>query len=151
MKSTETAPIKILYADDDRDDRELFADALAIYDSNTRLILVEDGKELLDYLSNITDIFPDIIFLDINMPCFCGKQCLREIRRNPIFNDVPVVMFSTSALPVDIEETFSNGANLYVRKPSSFDGHVSIFESIFEGDWQQELLSTAKERYLLLT
>jgi CheY-like chemotaxis protein len=92
---------------------------------------------------------PDIIFLDINMPCVDGKQCLKEIRNNKELDKVPVVMFSTSNHEKDIEETFKNGANLYVSKPSFFIDQVKILQKIFSLNWQEDLLKPDKKRFVL--
>jgi hypothetical protein len=58
-------------------------------------------------------------------------------------------MFSTSNYDTDIEETFANGANLYVSKPTFFNDEVKILEKIFALHWQEDLLKTDKERFVL--
>src|SRR6185436_708779 len=113
MFSREGNPIKILLADDDEDDKMFFEDALKEANPKTQLKTVDDGQQLMKYLAEVDGNHPDIIFLDINMPCKNGKECLKEIRSNKELDEVPVVMFSTSDHEKDVEETFQNGANLY--------------------------------------
>jgi CheY-like chemotaxis protein len=149
MVTKEGDPIKILLADDDEDDREFFKDALDEVNSRTQLKTVEDGERLMKYLASVDGNHPDIIFLDINMPCKDGKQCLKEIRSKKELDKVPVIMFSTSSFEKDVEETFKNGANLYVSKPSFFMDEVKILQQIFGLNWQENLLKTDKERFLL--
>jgi len=120
MEIRDGKPIKILYADDDKDDRELFQQALKDAHTDAKLTTVEDGDKLMKYLAQVDGQHPDIIFLDINMPCKNGKECLKEIRSKKELDEVPIVMFSTSSYKEDIDETFANGANLYVSKPVFF-------------------------------
>lgn len=142
-------PIKILYADDDEDDRDLFRQALNDAHTDAKLTMVEDGDKLMKYLASVDGKHPDIIFLDINMPCKNGKLCLKEIRRIEELDKVPVIMFSTSSYKEDIEETFRDGANLYVSKPVFFEDEVNILKKIFALDWQEELLKIDKKRFVL--
>jgi CheY-like chemotaxis protein len=85
------------------------------------------------------------------MPYKSGKHCLKEIRSIEKLDTVPVIMFSTSSHPKDIEETFANGANLYVSKPVFFDDEVKIFKAIFSFDWQEQLLKLDKKNFVLYT
>ncbi len=149
MVTRDGEPISILYADDDGDDHELFKDALGEAKSTAKLATVEDGEKLMQYLSEVDGQLPDIIFLDINMPRKNGKQCLLEIRSIDLLAHIPVIMFSTSAYPEDIEETFKNGANLYVSKPVFFEDQVKILKKIFSLNWQDDLLKPDRERFVL--
>ena len=150
METSEGNPIKILYADDDVDDREFFQAALTEAKSDAELTTVEDGDKLMKYLATVGD-HPDIIFLDINMPRKDGKTCLKEIREIEELKKVPIIMFSTSSHPTDIAETFKNGANLYISKSNFYNGQVKIPKKIFALNWQEELLKQDKNRFILHT
>ncbi|MEJ7588012.1 MAG: response regulator [Ferruginibacter sp.] len=76
-------------------------------------------------------LLPDIVFLDLNMPGKNGKECLKEIKENPRFKALPVIIYSTSAHTKDIMDTHSTGANLYIRKPSSMRGLISVIRRVF--------------------
>ena len=67
------------------------------------------------------------------MPCKSGKECLEEIRAKDEFNDVPVVILSTSSHKADIDYCLKNGANDYLVKPASFKGMKTIVENICSG------------------
>ena len=112
-------PSRILLADDDADDRELFEEALSDIQPNATLTTAQDGEELMFILQNYHK--PDLLFLDLNMPRKNGKECLLEITNNPALKQIPIVIFSTSVNPLDIEETFSLGALLFMRKPNSYE------------------------------
>src|SRR6478672_4937519 len=109
--------LKILLADDDPDDRELFTEAAESHDVSVES--VPNGIELMQTLIHAAAL-PDFILLDLNMPEKGGKECLHEIRQYNKFDSVPVIIYSTSSSKKDIEDTFSMGANLYITKPNSF-------------------------------
>lgn len=149
METKEGNPVKVLLADDDADDRELFRIALTETDNSAKLTAVEDGDKLMQYLSKVDGHPPDIIFLDINMPCKNGKQCLREIRSNRMLKHIPVIMFSTSYNKADVDETFSDGANRYVPKPVLIKDLVKILQRIFSSGSKENFLKPDKKNFVL--
>ena len=108
--------MKVLLADDDEDDRFFFAKALKKFSTTASLVSVEDGSELMKYLSKRTDNLPDILFLDINMPRKNGYECLLEIKSNKDMKDLPVVMYSTSLEEGMADTLYQKGAHCYLRK-----------------------------------
>lgn len=144
-----TRPLEIFLADDDADDRTLFEEAVLEADSSVKLTTVEDGTQLMQLLAQINEPPPpDLIFLDINMPGKTGKACLREIRRNQRFDRVPVIMFSTSSFRNDIDETFQDGASLYVPKSVFFEDERSALQKLFSINWKKYLSGQSKENFL---
>src|SRR6218665_2488934 len=87
LKTTE--PVKILLADDDQDDRELFGDALQEAGINSELVTVENGQEVIENLKDKETPNPDIVFLDINMPVKNGKETLQEMKSDEELKDIP--------------------------------------------------------------
>ena len=108
--------LRILLADDDKDDRFFFEKALKTLPTQTELFSVEDGEKLMTYLlKNITNL-PDVLFLDINMPRKNGSECLQEIKRHGKLKEIPVVMYSTS-LHEDVADLLHcHGASYYIQK-----------------------------------
>lgn len=124
----ENVPLNILLADDDRDDRELFARALKEIDVYSNLVTVSNGEDLMLYLLNNTATIPDVLFLDLSMPRKTGFESLIEIKENKNLETIPVIIFTTSFIRSDIESEiklsnmlFNMGACEYFRKPSGFD------------------------------
>jgi DNA-binding response OmpR family regulator len=126
--------IIIYLADDDEDDRMIFEEALSEISGNIKLVKITDGIKLLNQLSEDKTI-PDIIFLDLNMPFQSGKETLKILRANRSYSKIPVVIYSTSTNPADIEDTFSAGASLYMEKPYSMCSMVKKIEAIISMDW----------------
>jgi CheY-like chemotaxis protein len=68
------------------------------------------------------------------MPVKTGKECLVEIRNLPSYNEVPVIILSTSARKTEIDFCMNNGANHYFIKPTSYKGIISIVTNLCNGD-----------------
>ncbi len=116
----EKAPLRIWLADDDEADRLIFRDALSELKLQAIVSMLHDGEELMVHLLAKDAVLPDLLFLDLNMPRKNGLECLREIRNQPKLKDMIIVIYSTSASELDIEETFLSGANVYINKPHDF-------------------------------
>jgi CheY-like chemotaxis protein len=114
------APLKILLADDDEDDRNFFEKALEALSINYLLTTVTNGESLMNLLKNTTELLPDVLFLDINMPRKSGDECLEEIKQDERLKKLPVIMFSTLNDWGTINRLFKIGANVYIHKPSDF-------------------------------
>ena len=143
-----TNPMKIVLVDDDEDDRMFFAEALQEIEINTELTEFHNGQEVLDYLSGDLESFPHLVFLDLNMPIMDGFQCLKEIRSNPDLKQLVVAIYSTSSSERDIEETFVNGANIYINKPNSFDELKRTISQVVERNWQYRENAMNKANFL---
>lgn len=140
--------LNIILADDDEDDRMLFSEALEEISTETTLSLFKHGQELLDYLCQPNIQLPNLIFLDLNMPIKNGMQCLSEIRSNPQLKDLPVAIYSTSSSEKDIEDSFSNGANIYINKPNSFTKLREMVERVLKLNWQHHTSNLNKDTFL---
>jgi CheY-like chemotaxis protein len=122
----------ILLLDDDQDDRELFYDAVKSVHADTKVILLKNWEELFEksFLQHGT---PQVIFLDLNMPRKNGNECLRMIRKDPQLNNIPVIIYSTTINPADVGDTFENGAVFFLRKFTSYDTMVNMFDKLIKG------------------
>lgn len=117
---TQSLPSKslVLYADDDADDRFLVKEAFKDYSRSIELQTFVDGAELLQYMHSATynELFPCLIILDINMPRINGKEVLRQLRNKKEYDEIPVILFSTSTLPSEISFAKSLNAG-FLTKP----------------------------------
>jgi two-component system response regulator len=131
MPSPSAKPV--LYADDEENDAVLLRIAFQRAGISHPIQVVTDGTQALDYLLG-TNSFADrdrhpppcLVLLDIKMPRMTGLEALERIRHNPAFNELPVVMFSSSQQTVDQERAKELGADEYLVKPASLDGFVEI-------------------------
>ena len=121
----------IVIADDDQDDVDLFQSAVDEICSKLSLTVALDGTILMKLLDNIP--VPDAIFLDLNMLGKSGKDCLEEIRSQAKFDDVPVMILSTSNRKSEIDHCLNNGANHYFVKPSNYNELKDIVKELCKG------------------
>jgi CheY-like chemotaxis protein len=131
------APITILIADDDPEDRMLVEDAFIESRLANDLRFVEDGEQLMDYLcrrGRYTDPTnaprPGVILLDLNMPRKDGREALREIKADPKLRQIPIVVLTTSRAEEDVFRSYDLGVNSFVTKPVTFAAMVELMRTL---------------------
>jgi CheY-like chemotaxis protein len=120
----------ILLADDDPMDRELFIEGMNDTGTRFNVVEVENGEELLQYLSAATS-FPDFIILDLNMPVKDGRETLKELKKSDAWRHIPVFVLSTSNARFDVELACNTGANLFLVKPHGYKEIVEMLQLLF--------------------
>ena len=123
-----TNQINILLADDDSDDCLFFKQALSQIAPLATLTTVNDGEQLINYLTENEQNLPDVLFLDINMPRKNGLECVSEMKKNSKLKDVSIIMFSTSNSWDTINMLFKSGVNVYIHKPNDFSQLKQIIQ-----------------------
>ena len=141
--------INICLADDDEDDRLFFTDAFDELKINTKVSTFNDGVELMDYLNHEDSVLPNLLFLDLNMPKKNGVECLLEIKKNEKLSDIAIAIYSTSSSEEHIEETFINGANIYIKKPNDFEDLKKILSEVVTINWQYHTSGLNKDNFLM--
>jgi PAS domain S-box-containing protein len=131
----------VVMVDDDDDDCMLARDAFQESKARGAIHCIEDGVELMDYLfrsgkysGESEPPLPALILLDLNMPRKDGREVLKEIKSIPVFQNIPIVVLTTSQEEKDIAFSREAGANAFISKPSSFSGWVKIMRSLAQ-DW----------------
>jgi len=114
-------PKVILYVDDDADDREFLCEAIKGADPKVDIVCAENGIKALEYLHDIKKTNADVpclIILDINMPFLDGKETFGEIKKDPAFESIPVLIFSSSERPND-KILFNTLGVEFISKPTN--------------------------------
>jgi CheY-like chemotaxis protein len=128
---------RLLIIDDDVEDQEIFLEALKEVDKSVVCYTATSGEDAFKRMETDLVMLPDLIFLDLNMPKLNGKQVLKEIKNNRQFRHIPVIMYSTSFAPRDIDEIKKVGAIHHLLKPSRFDDLCHALTYILTIDWNK--------------
>ena len=114
----------ILLVEDNEDDVFLMKRALKGAHISNPLHSVEDGQQAIDYLAGQGPFadrekypFPAIVFLDLKLPLKSGLEVLEWIRTQPPFENLIVLVLTSSNEPSDLKRAYSLGANSYLVKP----------------------------------
>jgi CheY-like chemotaxis protein len=122
----------LLIADDDEEDIEIFMRALSETGFKVDCTLAKDGIEVLSALSSNISI-PNMVFLDLNMPRMGGEECLKQIKQMEGFEDVPIIIYTTSSYPGERERLMLAGATQYLTKEFSFQKIVDQIAGLLGG------------------
>ncbi len=138
----------ILIAEDEEIDVILLKRAFAASGVDHGVKVVRDGQEALDYLASIQSqgpsAFPVLFLLDINMPRCSGLEVLERLQRMPLNRSVPIVIFSSSSHPRDVEQAYRLGAHAYLVKPTSTEQRNEMIRTIRAFWLQMNQVPTAR-------
>lgn len=137
----------ILLADDDKDDAEIFKEALDEAQCNASFIHASTGADVFTLLEKGAN--PDVIFLDLNMPVMNGWQCLAKLKNSEAYKDIPVVMYTTSSNPRDYQIATDLNAHGLITKPSNPKILSKILKTVLCSFGTNELYHALKDAYLL--
>jgi CheY-like chemotaxis protein len=96
-----------------------------------RTEFVDNGPQALERLISDTEFHPDFIFIDFNMPCMNGLECLSEIKKIHRLNQVHIYMWSTSIDSSLSQNCISMGAADFIKKVSTIPSLKEILWNIF--------------------
>jgi len=127
----------ILLVEDNPDDEELTRLAFAESRVANELVVVRDGQEALDYLFSAGKYSdssayprPELILLDLKLPKVDGLEVLRRVRADERTKLLPVVILTTSKEESDLVQSYTLGANSYIRKPVDFPQFVDAMHQL---------------------
>lgn len=129
----------IVLVDDNAEDQYLTQEALRAAGGRNVIRTLDSGTELLAYLRREGEYAvagsaprPDLVLLDLNMPRMNGLETLAALRSIDEYRDLPVIIYSTSAVDRDVSRAYRGGANSYIEKPDSFEALCRIMNSLQE-------------------
>lgn len=117
----------LLLVEDNAGDEELTLRALRKGNIANPVVVARDGVEALDYLfgrgayhDRDTSVPPQLVLLDLKLPKIDGLGVLRALRQDDRTKILPVVVLTSSVEEQDLIQSYSLGANSYIRKPVDF-------------------------------
>lgn len=133
---TEHRRLGVLLVEDDPGDVLIAREALQAAKLDTRLDVVSDGVQALEFLRKQGAYAdrerPDLILLDLNLPRMSGHEVLAEVKADPALRRIPVVVLTTSTSIEDVTKSYDLHANVYVAKPVDFNAFAQVVKKIDE-------------------
>lgn len=136
----------VIVAEDDNEDYYVFEHAMNEVSKDVKMTRAENGEILMSLLAS--DL-PDVLFLDLLMPCKDGKQCIREIRKESRYDQLPVIVFTSVDAPDSIRYCHTEGANLYALKPYRFDDLIHFIQKVFSISWKDNMTTPGLPTFVL--
>lgn len=137
-------PKVIFLVDDDKDDLDFFIEALKEIDDSIICIRASNGEEALKKLKEWVVPFPNFIFLDLNLPRINGKKCLIEIKKQKKFDQIPVIIYSTSSEKRIMEEMSDLGAAYFIVKPNNLSELCDSLRYVVTKNWLARQVTVEK-------
>ena len=133
---------RILFADDDEDDRFLMSEAFKQLGFMDEIYLAESGLKLLGYLDSIinNEQLPVVIVLDLNMPFLNGIETLARLKSNKRCRNIPVVIHSNSINELAKAKCLELGAADFLVKSKNFEQF--LFTAKFLHEYVSALIKT---------
>lgn len=141
-----TAGKDVIVAEDDHDDLLIFESAVKEISIPVTIRHAVNGNVLFVLLK---ERIPDMLFLDVHMPCKDGVSCIREIRQCKEYDHLPVIMYTSSEHEKVVEDCYRGGANFYMVKPDKINVLSSNLKKIFSLDWQSAAHYPAMAHFVL--
>ncbi len=127
-------PKTILLVEDNADDEQLTLWAMRLSDVPNIIRVARDGAEAIEFLFGPAGVaspkLPDLVLLDLKLPKVSGLEVLERIRSEDRTRMMPIVILTSSDEERDIVESYSLGANSYVRKPVDFDEFMDAVKQL---------------------
>jgi CheY-like chemotaxis protein len=123
------APSKILYADDDSDDRLFLHESVLSNRLPADMVYVTNGQEAISYIEQAPEGLPSLVILDLNMPKMDGKETLSYLKTHPRYCNIPVIILSTSENKTEKDYCTARGALSYFVKPRHMSGYDTIVKA----------------------
>ena len=121
---------RLLFADDDIDDRTFFSVFFEERPDVELMPAAENGLEviaILNAVNNDADL-PHLIVLDHNMPCMNGKQTLDFLKSSDRYSDIPIIIYSTYSSKQLIDECAAAGASKVFTKPTTYEAYQKMMD-----------------------
>ena len=120
----------ILYAEDDQDDFVFLKNAIEQINPEINLVNVESGYDLIRFLQDRdAGSFPSLIIMDLKMPMLDGQETLDLLKLDDRLKSIPVVLFSGSTNPKDIDLANLVGSQI-IKKPSRYEEWLTIAKKL---------------------
>jgi len=127
----------IIIVENDEDEQLFMKEGFEASGLFTIVDQLRNGDLLMDWLAGHEDTLPDVILSDLNMPGKNGYDVLEEVKGNPLWAHIPVIITSTSSTTTTVNKCLALGASDYLVKPETFIAYKDFAESLYHRIRQQ--------------
>jgi CheY-like chemotaxis protein len=131
---------KLVIVENDEDEQLFMKEGFDSADLFEIVAQVKNGDTLLEWLNENNDALPDVILSDLNMPGKNGYDVINEVKGNPVYSHIPVVITSTSSTKTIIDRCLSSGAADYIVKPETFVEYVPYVKNLYRRIEEKQLV-----------
>jgi CheY-like chemotaxis protein len=131
---------KIIIVENDEDEQLFMKEGFDAADMFEIIAQLKNGDALLEWLNENPQALPDIVLSDLNMPGKNGYDVIMDLKTNPSYSHIPVVITSTSSTKTIIDKCMSTGAADYIIKPDTFVEYVPYVKNLYKRIEEKELV-----------
>lgn len=108
-----------------------------------------DGEDLMKYLKDCGAIIPEVVFIRYDISGKNAMECLKEIKADPKFSNIVIVMYAQQISEAEIEEIFVSGANIFMRKQETYEGLKKSITEVMTINWQFHSSGLNKDNFIM--
>lgn len=141
--------LNILAADDDEGNIIFFKNIFKGLKIGVKSQCFSNGEDLMKYLNSCGAIVPEIVFIKYDIPGKNFQECLEEIKEDPKFSNITIAVYADQISEAEIEEIFVNGANIFMKKPETYEGLKKSLTEIITINWQYHTSGLNKDNFIM--
>jgi len=141
--------LNVIAADDDEGNIIFFKNIFKGLKIGVKSQCFSNGDDLMKYLNSYGAIVPEIVFIKYDIPGKKFMECLEEIKADPKFSNIAIAAYSDQISEAEIEEIFVNGANIFMRKPETYEGLKKALTEIITINWQYHSSGLNKDNFIM--
>lgn len=124
--------LKVLMVEDNEGDIFLTLNAFEESSMLNEIKVLKDGEAAIHFFEKLVykKDYPDLILLDINLPKVGGHEVLNYLKTNEKFQQIPVIMLTTSSAERDLFQCYKHHVNCYIIKPLEVDDFIKAMGKI---------------------
>lgn len=122
---------RIVVVENDEDEQLFIEEGFNAVEGFELLAMVKNGNVLFEWLENQQNNLPEVILSDLNMPGKNGYDIIAEIKNNPLYSHIPVVISSTSSTKSTITRCMEMGAIDFLVKPETFIDYTPFLRQLY--------------------
>jgi CheY-like chemotaxis protein len=129
-RAASARPLEILLIEDTPAEARRTKRALRQGRIRSRITVAEDGEEALALLRSQPEFRPDVILLDWFLPGKGGREVLDDLKSDPAFRHIPIVVLSISDRQEDVAAAYYGHANSFVTKPADLEQFARVLKLV---------------------